>query len=151
MYQRILVPFDGSETSTLGLQEALKLAQLTGATLLLVYVVDELAYATGIEAATSYAVDLIPILKQGGEAILARGRSLAEAAQVKVETVLLEGLLARVSESVVAQARSWHADVIVLGTHGRHGLGRVLLGSDAEQILRIAPVPVLLVRGATPQ
>jgi nucleotide-binding universal stress UspA family protein len=43
-------------------------------------------------------------------------------------------------------AKSWGAELIVIGTHGRRGVGRILLGSDAEQTVRIAPVPVLLVR-----
>ena len=56
-------------------------------------------------------------------------------------------MAARVADLVVEQARQWGAELIVLGTHGRRGLGRALLGSDAEQVLRQAPVPVLLVRG----
>ena len=63
-----------------------------------------------------------------------------------VDTVLIENLDARVSQLVVEHARAWGADLIVLGTHGRRGLARVLMGSDAEQIARTAPVPVLLVR-----
>jgi nucleotide-binding universal stress UspA family protein len=52
----------------------------------------------------------------------------------------------RVWVLVVEQAQDWKADLIVIGTHGRRGMGRLLMGSDAEQILRMAPVPVLLVR-----
>jgi nucleotide-binding universal stress UspA family protein len=51
---------------------------------------------------------------------------------------------------VVEQAAAWHAGLIVLGTHGRRGVGRLLLGSDAEMIVRLATVPVLLVRGKEP-
>jgi len=51
-----------------------------------------------------------------------------------------------VSDLVIDQAREWGANLIVLGTHGRRGVNRMLLGSDAEQILRMATVPVLLVR-----
>jgi len=53
----------------------------------------------------------------------------------------------RLGETVAIQAREWKADLIVVGTHGRKGLGRVLLGSGAEQVIRTAPVPVLVVRG----
>jgi nucleotide-binding universal stress UspA family protein len=49
---------------------------------------------------------------------------------------------------VIEQAKLWNADLIVLGTHGRRGVKRLMLGSDAEQIIRMAPVPVLLVRGS---
>ncbi len=52
---------------------------------------------------------------------------------------------------MVETARTWGASLIVVGTHGRRGLGRLVLGSDAEQILRVAPVPVLLIRGDTPR
>ena len=74
-----------------------------------------------------------------------KGRAAANGS-VNVETVLVEHAAARVSERIVDQAKSWGADLIVMGTHGRRGVGRVLLGSDAEQTARIAPVPVLLVR-----
>jgi nucleotide-binding universal stress UspA family protein len=150
MYQRILVPYDGSDTSTLGLQEAIQLAKLTGATLLLTHVVNDLAYVTGFEAPGTYTADLIPLMTKAGEEILARGQALATAAGIQTETALIQGLAMRVSESVAEQATAWHADLIVLGTHGRKGVGRMLLGSDAEQILRIAPVPVLLVRAKAP-
>jgi len=60
--------------------------------------------------------------------------------------VLVEDMTARVADLVTEQARAWKADLIVIGTHGRRGVDRFLLGSDAEQILRIAPAPVLLVR-----
>jgi nucleotide-binding universal stress UspA family protein len=60
--------------------------------------------------------------------------------------VLLETLGHRVAELIIKQAKKWRADVIVLGTHGRRGLARVLMGSDAEIVVRESPVPVLLVR-----
>ena len=64
-----------------------------------------------------------------------------------VETELHDAMTQRVSDVVVDQARSWGAEIIVIGTHGRRGVRRALLGSDAEQIVRLAPMPVLLVRG----
>ena len=63
-----------------------------------------------------------------------------------VETVLVERGADRISERIVEQAKAWDAHLIVIGTHGRRGVGRLLLGSDAEQTMRIAPVPILLVR-----
>ena len=75
-----------------------------------------------------------------------RRREGVAAAGVPVETALVESQGERVSEIVVEQARAWPADLIVIGTHGRRGVDRVLMGSDAEQIARRAPVPVLLVR-----
>lgn len=150
MYQRILVPIDGSATSLRGLDEALRLAGLTGATLRLVHVVDELEHVTGFETAAAYSADLVPLMEEAGERILQQGRKRAERAGVKVESVLFTSLAGRVSELVAEQAKAWDAELIVIGTHGRRGVGRALLGSDAEQILRVAPVPVLLVRARQP-
>ena len=147
MYQRILVPIDGSPTSNRGLDEAIQLARLTGASLRLIHVVDEMTFATGFETYAAYAGDVIPMMRQAGEEILAMGKARVAAAGLdKVETQLLESFAVRVWELVVEQAQDWKADLIVIGTHGRRGMGRLLMGSDAEQILRMAPVPVLLVR-----
>ena len=70
------------------------------------------------------------------------------AAGVVAETALLEGLDLRLGDVVADDARAWSADLVVVGTHGRRGVGRVLLGSGAEQIIRQAPVPVLAVRSS---
>lgn len=146
MYQRILVPIDGSPTSNRGLDEAVRLARLTGATLRLVHVLDELVFATGFETGATYTYDILPMLKKTGESILTNGAARVAAAGVPVDTLLMECFAQRTSEVVIAQAQTWNADLIVLGTHGRRGLGRLLMGSDAEQIVRGATVPVLLVR-----
>ena len=74
------------------------------------------------------------------------GKARVAAAGVTVDTLLMECFAERTSEIVIAQAQAWKADLIVLGTHGRRGIGRLLMGSDAEQIVRGATVPVLLVR-----
>ncbi len=147
MYTRILVPVDGSSTSDRGLEEAIKLARLTGAQLRLLHVVDLFTYATGMDG-FSMTADLVPVLREAGERILKTGRTRVEAAGVPVETALLESLAGRVSDLVVADAKNFGADLIVIGTHGRRGVGRVFLGSDAEQIVRLAASPVLLVRSS---
>jgi nucleotide-binding universal stress UspA family protein len=149
MYQRILVPIDGSPTSNRGLDEAATLAKLTGGRLRLVHAVDELTYANGFETYAAYAADLVPLMKKAGEDVLQRGKQRAEARGVPVDVLLLESLGVRLGDLVIEHAQSWKADLIVIGTHGRRGVRRLLLGSDAEQILRLSPVPVLLVRGVT--
>ena len=146
MYHRILVPIDGSSTSNQGLDEAIKLAKLTGASLRLIHVVDPLTFATGIELYGAYAGNVIPLMKEAGEKILEQARTLSATSGVKVDTLLFDSLAVRVSDTVVEQAKAWDADLIVIGTHGRRGVKRLMLGSDAEQIVRMAPVPVLLVR-----
>jgi nucleotide-binding universal stress UspA family protein len=143
MYQRILVPVDGSATSTRGLDESIQLAKLTGARLRLLHVVDGLTFATGMEF---YTGDVFGMLAEAGAQILAEAKARVEAAGVAVDTVLSETVGGRVCDIVIDQAREWDAQLIVIGTHGRRGVGRLLIGSDAEQIVRSAPVPVLLVR-----
>ena len=145
MYERILVPVDGSPMSTQGLDEAIKLAKLTGAGLRLVHVVDQLTFATGYEI---YTGDVIGILREAGEQILAEAKARAQASGIVATTFLCETFGSRVCDIVVEQAKQWDADLIVIGSHGRRGMSRLFLGSDAEQVVRMAPVPVLLVHGA---
>lgn len=144
MYQRILVPMDGSNTAQQALQEAVKLAQCLSAQLRLLYVVDELNYIDP----DSYVniVELRNIHQQAGERVLAAGYELAQQAGISVETHLLETLIDSVENSIDAEALHWEADLMVLGTHGRSGLNRLLFGSVAENVVRHSPVPVLLVR-----
>ncbi len=147
MYQRILVPVDGSETSDRGLDEALRLARLSGGSVRLIHVVDPLKYVPGYVTYAVYSSDLVPLMKEEGEKLLQRGRERAEGVGVKAETRLfIDAAALRLCDLVAQQANAWKADLIVIGSHGRRGLERVLLGSDAEQILRVAPVPVLLVK-----
>lgn len=149
MYQRILVPVDGSAPSNRGLDEAIRLAKLTGGSLRLLHVVDELSVALGGASAFAGASpDTFQLLRDGGEQILAAGQARAAAAGVAADTVLDDTLGGRVCDRVVEQATAWPAELVVIGTHGRRGVGRLLMGSDAEQVLRLAPVPVLLVRAA---
>jgi nucleotide-binding universal stress UspA family protein len=149
MYQRILVPVDGSDTSSAGLREATRLAKMTGGQLRLLHVVDDLPYVLSGDAALSMAGDLFDLLFTAGKSLLEDSRARAVEHGVPADTVLCERLKGRVHEHVSEQAQAWKADLIVLGTHGRRGAQRAFLGSDAEQILRTAPVPVLLVRGTT--
>jgi nucleotide-binding universal stress UspA family protein len=95
----------------------------------------------------SYVEDFSKGLTATGERLLASAEGAARARRVNVETALLETLGRRVADVIVREAKKWRADLIVLGTHGRAGLSRVVLGSDAELVVRESPVPVLLVRG----
>ncbi len=146
MYQRILVPVDGSATSNCGLQEAVRLARLTHGRLRLLHVIDDLSFALVMDAYAGYAGDWHKVLHEDGVRTLAQARATVEAAGIEVDAVLHDNLTGTVYERVTAEASRWPADLIVVGTHGRRGLGRLVLGSSAEHILRYAPVPVLLVR-----
>ncbi len=146
MYQRILVPVDGSATSNGGLNEATRLAKLTQGRLRLVHVVDELSFALAMDAYEGHAGSWVKVLRAEGVQILAQAKATVSAAGVEVDTVLHDGFKETVHERVVADAARWPADLIVLGTHGRRGVKRLVLGSSAENILRLSSVPVLLVR-----
>ena len=145
-YHQILVPVDGSPTSEKALDEAIRLAQLTGARLRLLHVVDELGYVNGFEPAMNYLNDIIPLMRVAGEKLLSHDRQKALDKGVEVDSVLIDEGSGRIFEHVAEQATRLKADLIVVGSHGRRGIGRILLGSDAEQIVRHAPVPVLVVR-----
>ena len=147
-YQTILVPVDGSATSGKALDEAIRLACLSGGRLRLLHVVDELRYVTGFEPAMNYLNEIIPLMRSAGEKLLAKAQQKALDQGVQADCVLVEPGPGRVCDHVSEQARLASADLIVVGSHGRRGFNRVMLGSDAEQIVRHAPVPVLVVRGS---
>ena len=148
MYERILVPYDGSATAARGLAEAVKLARITGARLRLFHVVDELSFAFAASEGLTFSGDMLGLLREGGAAILAEGATRARATGLTVETVLKDSFAGRVCDLVIDEAGRWPADLIVLGTHGRRGVGRLFMGSDAESIVRSAPIPVLLIRAS---
>jgi nucleotide-binding universal stress UspA family protein len=143
-YQRILVPVDGSATSYRGLTEAIKLARRLKARLKLLYVVEAFSAFSSAEV----AIDVEPLLealRRSGRKALAAIEQRARRAGARPEIALAENFGMRVSDSIVEQAKRWRADLIVMGTHGRRGLQRALLGSDAELVVRYSPMPVLLV------
>ena len=147
MYKKILVPIDGSPASNSGLNEAIKLAKDQGATLRLFHLVDEYIAAAGPDGmAFSNTDDLIESLRLGGRKIIENAEALAKRNGLTPESVMRESFGGRAAGSIVAEANAWGADLIVLGTHGRRGVTRLVMGSDAEQVVRTTPVPVLLVR-----
>ena len=145
MYEKILVAVDGSPTSLRGLDEAIKVAKAMRGQLLLVHVVNELVIAAE-SIPTVYYEPVLISLRDSGVKVLEQAMSVARRADVACEQKLLETLGGRAADEIVKQAKEWSADLIVLGTHGRRGLKRLAMGSDAELILRQSPVPVLMVR-----
>lgn len=146
MYERILVPFDGSATSSEALAEAVRIARFCSSRLRLIHVVDPLLYITGMEVGGLYMNEIVPELLAAAEALLGTARESIEAQGVSVETEVLQSAGERVARIITEQATEWNADLIVIGTHGRRGVDRVIMGSDAELVARTATVPVLLVR-----
>ena len=145
MYHNILVPVDGSPPSSHGLDEAVRLAAALGARIRLLHVVNELVVLTPEVAATALT-DVLDMLRTQGQQILKEAETAVSRAGVPVEIGLVEAMGGHAGDHVVQKAQEWPADLIVCGTHGRRGLRRALLGSDAEHIVRNSPVPVLLVR-----
>ncbi len=145
MYKHILVPTDGSATANAGLREACKLAKEQGAELRVLHVVDE-ALAISPELYGG-AYDLIfEGLRKAGASILASAESLAQKEGLTVKTQLVEAMGVPAGECIIRAAKEWPADIIVCGTHGRRGVRRIVMGSDAEYIVRHTPVPILLIR-----
>jgi nucleotide-binding universal stress UspA family protein len=147
IYQRILVPVDGSDSALLGAREAIRLARDQGATLRFVHTVDESAVGLTLEGFVAFN-DILDALRQSGRDALDAACKLAREAGIEPESKLVEEFSGRVSDAIVEQARAWPADLIVMGTHGRRGLHHALVGSEAEGVLHKAPVPLLLIRGA---
>lgn len=148
MYSRILVPVDGSDTSQKGLVAAIKLAKTSGAKLRIVHVVDELVLDMGDFVATGVYEQILSARREQGNRYLAAAEATARQQDVSVEKELIERVGGRAADSIIDAAKQWSADLIVMGTHGRRGLKRLALGSDAELVLRLTPVPVLMVRYA---
>lgn len=145
MYKRILVPVDDSPPSLRGLRAALELARQLKARLRLFHLGNAIPPAPRKREGMT-AQELFAAMKKRGEKLLEKQAALCRARGVKTDTALYIALAGRPSKLVVAEARKWRADLIVMGTHGRRGLRRVALGSDAEEVARIAPVPVIMIR-----
>lgn len=145
-FRRIMVAVDGSPGSDKALDEAIRLAQTVGARLRLIHVIEQMRWVNGIGSARAPFDDALLRMRETGEKLLARGLGQAITAQVEAESELVIESAGRICDNLADEAKRWGADLIVAGTQGRHGVDRLLLGSVAEQIVRHAGVPVLLVR-----
>lgn len=146
MYQRILVPIDGGPIAAQGLHEAITLAARLGSTLRLLHVVDlHLLYMDAF--GMGLLPDAVAQLHTAGEEILTKAKQLVDAQGVTVETRLTECKAPTVADTIIDEADRWCADLIVMGTHGRRGVRHLVMGSDAEGVLRRTRVPVLLIHG----
>ena len=146
IFEHLLIPTDFGESSARALDLAVKLAVELGASLTLLHVYEIPMYGyTGMEMA---AVDLLTPIEDA-----AREQLATTLADVKRKVPAAKSLLRRgvVWREIVATIEETHPDLVVMGTHGRHGVSHVLLGSVADKIVRTSPVPVLTVREAKPQ
>jgi nucleotide-binding universal stress UspA family protein len=152
MYKRILVAIDGSVTSDLALREAIGLAKDQNAMLRLVHVVDVTppAYMTTETASANFPLaEYQKALQEAGEKLLTTRATTAREAGVNVDTKLITvGMLGeRIYEAIEEQSKQWPANLVVVGTEGRRGFQRLMIGSVAEGLVRISTKPVLLIRG----
>jgi nucleotide-binding universal stress UspA family protein len=138
MYESILVPTDGSDGAWAALDEAVELAARFDATVHSLSVVD-----TTAAYADTGGAELMNALEQAGTRTTAEAQERAEAADVEVVTTVEPGTPHR---TILAYADDHDVDLVVMGTRGRTGLERYLLGSVTEKVVRTADIPVLTVR-----
>lgn len=145
MYQNILVAVDGSETAQQALREAIKLARSLSSRIRIIHVVNTVPWIA--QGAPEAIEEIVTQLRSTGESIVHEAKTAVRQADVEVDDRLVEATGERAGEFIVSEANAWPAHLIVCGTHGRRSLKRLLVGGDAEYIVRHSPVPVLLVRG----
>jgi len=143
LFSRILVGVDDSEPSKEGVALAARLAREHGGELLLCYAVDWLPLIANSAGAYVDPGPVIEGLKEQGDALLAQAADSAKHFRVDAKRCLVEGAPA---ESILKVAGDAECRLIVMGTHGRRGLGRLLIGSTSEAVLRGSTIPVLTVR-----
>lgn len=140
MFDRLLVPTDGSALSEEAVEYAVSLARAHDATIRTVYVVNAANYGS-LPMETAWD-GIGEALREEGENAVERVREVVDG-RVPVETVVREGSPSR---AIVDEAQAGECDLIVMGTHGRGGIDRLLLGSVTERVVRRSSVPVLTLR-----
>jgi nucleotide-binding universal stress UspA family protein len=147
MYERILVATDGSTLSKKAVRSSIELAAATGAELVALYVVPNypVSYFEGSMSISSD--DIARTEKQWhekGQAIVDGVRDTAEAKGVKSKSVVAHS--DHVAESILSAARKYKCDLVVMASHGRKGIKRILLGSETQHVLTHGSLPVLVLR-----
>lgn len=140
LFEKILIATDGSERNKAAVEEALQIGRVCGSKVFAAYVMD----IGVLESASTDGVvirDTWTVIQREADAVLDRVRTIAEG--VNLETVILEG---KPAAEIVKYASENKIDLIVIGTQGKRGFERLLLGSVAEQVVRSAPCKVLVVK-----
>ena len=147
MYQRILVPTDGSTLSKKAVKSAIEMAAVADAELIALYVVPRYPvsyFEGGISVPDSEVARAERQWAEKGQAVVDAVQKAALAAGVKARGVLARSDL--VAESVISTAKKHRCDLIVMASHGRKGIKRVLLGSETQHVLTHSKLPVLVLR-----
>jgi nucleotide-binding universal stress UspA family protein len=145
MYKQILCPVDGSPTSNCGMAEAIQLAKDQNAKIHFLHVVDNYFPIMDTTGDLNY-IDITEILRENGKKILKKSDKAADLAGVSADSKMVISTRGQIHKSILDHVKKCHADLIVMGTHGLRGFKRLVMGSDAETVVRTSPVPVLLVR-----
>jgi len=148
MCKRIFVAIDGSSTAQLALKEAIQFASMPGVSLCIGKVID-----TGLLEQNNMGIgnlidpeEIKTGMRTAAEKLLDSAVAKAKEAGLEPDRMLIESNKKRVAEMIVEAAKQWDADLIVIGTHGRRGFERMVMGSVAENLVRIASTSVFLVR-----
>lgn len=149
MYKHVFIAIDDSRTSQKALDEAIAVTRAHEATLVIAHAIDEqlvhVFHAGGVT--TTSAKQLKKVLVTGGQDVLAKALEKARAAGIKTKTYLLKGHGQHTDDLIANAVKTSGADLLVVGSHGRRGVRRLLLGSIAENLVRKVDVSVLIVRG----
>ena len=146
MYQHILISTDGSDVAQKGVDQGLALAKALGAKVTIITVTDRLPIYGGLDGGLNvfaYA-DYAGAQKEAADKILEVAKTAAGRMGIEAETVYLED--AHAAEAIIETAKTHDCTIIVMSSHGRRGLGRLLLGSVTSEVLNHSSVPVLVVR-----
>ncbi|MGN5753352.1 universal stress protein [Acinetobacter calcoaceticus] len=144
LYQHILVPIDGSETSIIAMKEAIKLGKALNSKITVVQVMALDPFIADAYVKTGQTNELIERTRTYLLDILEQAKQQFSNEGITVETKLLEGFV--VHEEIIQAARDLNADLIVMGSHGRTGVRKLVLGSVAQKVLGESHIPVLIVR-----
>ena len=144
MFRHILLPVDGSATARLALDKALSLAKAFDSDVTLIYVIDPYAF-TGVGTDFSYGqAEYISAARDEAQEAIETARQVFESNGVAVKSSVVEAH--STYQAILDAAQAVHADLIVMGSHGRHGLKKLVLGSITSQVLSHAHLSVLVVR-----
>ncbi|AMX20561.1 MULTISPECIES: universal stress protein [Acinetobacter] len=144
LYQHILVPIDGSETSMVAMKEAIKLGKALNSKITVVQVMALDPFIADVYVKTGQTNELIERTRTYLLDILEKAKQEFAKEGITVETKLLEGFV--VHEEIIQAAQDLNADLIVMGSHGRTGVRKLVLGSVAQKVLGESHIPVLIVR-----
>ncbi|WP_115707801.1 universal stress protein [Legionella sainthelensi] len=142
MYKQIMIAVDGSKASSLALKEAIQLAKNQNSKLCVIHIVDTL-YEGDVDREA-----FVELIRKQGQEVLSSIKKKLSRVKIEFEMKLAEltPSKAQIAEKLVDEASAWSADLIIIGTHGRRGIQHILTGSVAEEVIRIAKIPVLLVK-----